>query len=301
MAYLVITSFESVPKMLTRILLVDNDQAQIVRFAQALLDAGFDVDVADSPRECMDKIQARRFDVACLDLMMPHGTELSTVDTAAGMKTGLALARWIKRTSPGTRLVCLAVFLDDDTSLWFRRFGGGALSKTDTTPGGLVRHIERVVTASGRTRTFNAFIVHGHAAEDMEALRDWLKRTRRCPRPVVLRDEASAGKTIIEKFEHYANDTDVVFVLLTPDDFAATADLAWPRPRARQNVVFELGYFYGRLRRASGTIIVLRKGDVELPSDLYGILTIDITHGIDTALGPLRKELRALLHCSAKG
>jgi predicted nucleotide-binding protein len=41
-------------------------------------------------------------------------------------------------------------------------------------------------------------------------------------------------------------------------------------PRARQNVVFELGYFMGRLRR--NRVCAIKKGKVELPSDILGMV-----------------------------
>ncbi|NLX20892.1 MAG: nucleotide-binding protein [Phycisphaerae bacterium] len=79
----------------------------------------------------------------------------------------------------------------------------------------------------------------------------------------------SHGRTIIEKFEDVAETVDVVFVLLTPDD-----NIASPRApneskrRARQNVIFELGYFYAKLQRSGGRVILLYRGHIELPSGI---------------------------------
>ena len=44
------------------------------------------------------------------------------------------------------------------------------------------------------------------------------------------------------------------------------------KPRARQNVIFELGYFTGKLDR--GRVCALTKGNVEIPSDYDGVLYI---------------------------
>ena len=49
------------------------------------------------------------------------------------------------------------------------------------------------------------------------------------------------------------------------------------------NVLLELGYFLGTLRRTSGRVVVLRKGDVEIPSDLAGVVYIDISGGVQAA------------------
>ena len=64
--------------------------------------------------------------------------------------------------------------------------------------------------------------------------------------------------------------------------------------RARQNVIFELGFFLGKLGRESGKILLLHKGPVEIPSDINGIEYIDISNGIESAGERIRKELRAL-------
>jgi len=108
---------------------------------------------------------------------------------------------------------------------------------------------------------------------------------------VVLREKPNRGRTIIEKFEDLAGRIDCVFVLLTPDDAGVNLSTDDERRRARQNVVFELGFFYAKLGRRSGRVIALRKGPIELPSDIQGIVWIDITKGIKAAGEEIRKEI----------
>ena len=82
----------------------------------------------------------------------------------------------------------------------------------------------------------------------------------------------------------------MVFVLVTPDDLVAgPKDASY---RGRQNVIFELGYFYGRLKRNRGKVILLVKRPVELPSDMAGIVHIDISNGINSAGEEIRRELQ---------
>ena len=64
--------------------------------------------------------------------------------------------------------------------------------------------------------------------------------------------------------------------------------------RARQNVIFELGYFIGKLGRKSGRVILLLKGMVDIPSDLNGILYIHIDNGIQEAGEEIRKAIEAI-------
>ena len=103
-------------------------------------------------------------------------------------------------------------------------------------------------------------------------------------------------KTIIEKFEEETNHIDIVFVLLTPDDAIAPADANDDiKRRARQNVIFEMGYFLAKLQRRSGQILLLYKGSVELPSDISGVVYIDISAGVGKAGAEMRRELRRWL------
>ena len=136
------------------------------------------------------------------------------------------------------------------------------------------------------------FIVHGHNNEAVLELSQLLQNSLGLGEPTILRDQPQAGRTIIEKFEEYALDSDLVFVLLTPDDIVESLNI--DARRSRQNVIFELGFFYGLLGRRSGRVILLHKGAVELPTDISGIVYIPIDNGVKAASEDLRTELRGL-------
>jgi predicted nucleotide-binding protein len=139
-----------------------------------------------------------------------------------------------------------------------------------------------------------AFIVHGHDDTALAELKNYLQNTLKWQEPVVLREQPNRGKTIIEKFEEFASRIDCVFVLLTPDDPNARFSTNDEKRRARQNVILELGFFYGQMGRSSGRVIVLKKGTLELPSDIQGIVWIDISNGIKAAGEDIRKEVAHL-------
>ena len=145
------------------------------------------------------------------------------------------------------------------------------------------------------SREVRIFIVHGHDHESLFELKDYLQNTLNLGEPVVLRKTPSLGKALIEKFEREAETIKLVFVLFTPDDeMAAPIDSEERKRRARQNVIFELGYFLGKLGRESGRVLLLHKGPIEMPSDIAGIEYIDITNGIESAGETIRRELKAL-------
>ena len=154
----------------------------------------------------------------------------------------------------------------------------GRLDVIDESP-----QVAAQAAALGQTRGPNAgsklvFIVHGH---DRQALSESARFAERIGlTAVILNEQASSGRTLIEKFEAHA-DAEFAIVLLTPDDVGnvkpapdakAEEVVKKLRFRARQNVILELGYFMGRLGR--GHVCALVKGDIEKPSDFDGVVYI---------------------------
>ena len=106
--------------------------------------------------------------------------------------------------------------------------------------------------------------------------------------PVILSETPAMGRTIIEKFEEHSQ-VGFAIVLLTPDDVGSLRGYdREARPRARQNVIFELGFFVGRLGR--GGVCALTRGDVEIPSDYAGVEYIHFDES-DGWKEKLRREL----------
>ena len=110
------------------------------------------------------------------------------------------------------------------------------------------------------------FIVHGHDNGAKSEVARFLEKIGF--EAIILHEQANQGKTIIEKIDAYGN-VGFAVVLLTPDDEGCTKGENLS-PRARQNVILELGYFIGRLGRDK--VCALKKGDVEIPSDFMGVV-----------------------------
>jgi len=115
----------------------------------------------------------------------------------------------------------------------------------------------------------SVFVVYGHDASAKDALEAMLRRWGLTP--IILDQEAASGLTLIEKIDKKVADVSYAVVLMTGDDLARVkgetdAPLV---PRARQNVVLELGIFLGRLGRAQ--VAILYERGVELPSDIHGV------------------------------
>jgi predicted nucleotide-binding protein len=130
------------------------------------------------------------------------------------------------------------------------------------------------------------FIVHGHDGEARETVARFL--TKIGFDPIILHEQPNKGRTIITKFREEAADIGFAVVLMTPDDHGGKAG-GETQLRARQNVVFELGFFIGAL--GPEKVAALVKGNVERPSDFDGVVYISLDLGDwRTQLG---KELEA--------
>lgn len=81
-----------------------------------------------------------------------------------------------------------------------------------------------------------------------------------------------AGEYPIEALERALADSDLAIAVAGPDDFVQARGEARVAPR--DNVVFELGFFMGRLGRKRAILMEPRDEDLKLPSDLSGITTI---------------------------
>lgn len=169
----------------------------------------------------------------------------------------------------------------------------GRLRRLESIVGQLPLYEQMPGVAASATKSLptvgsGVFIVHGHAnALKQEVARAVQRLTG--AEPVILHEQADRGRTIIEKFEQHAGEVGFAVVLLTADDTGGAAD-GDQRPRARQNVVFELGYFFGRLGRSS--VAVLYESGVELPSDVHGVLYTEVDAG-GAWQYQLGRELRA--------
>jgi predicted nucleotide-binding protein len=121
------------------------------------------------------------------------------------------------------------------------------------------------VTADSR----NVFLVHGHDEAARETVARFLENLDL--HPIILHEQPSMGKTVIEQFEAHA-DVGFAVVLLTPDDMGGLASEGELKPRARQNAILELGYFIGTLGRSR--VCALYVEGVEIPSDFHGVVYV---------------------------
>jgi predicted nucleotide-binding protein len=196
----------------------------------------------------------------------------------AGSET-ITPAGWGKSSDPIKRieLVRLLEQLSDD------RLSSLAVALTDapplvTYPHSVTASVESDATPASTAQSVDSqsrpiFVVHGR---DVSVLHNAVRVLERTTGRdiIVLHEQANDGRTILEKFEFHAATAAYAVVLLTGDDEGRTAGENQYRRRGRQNVIFELGFFFGRLGRKR--VAVLLQVDVEEPSDIEGLVYIRI-------------------------
>ncbi len=133
------------------------------------------------------------------------------------------------------------------------------------------------------------FLVHGRAEGPKHEVARFV-RGLTGTEPIILAEQANLGQTVIEKFEKYASLVSFAIVLVTGDDEGRLKDTREMKPRARQNVILELGWFAGKLGR--NRVAMLYEPGVELPSDMVGVLYAELDSGEGWKLR-LARELKA--------
>lgn len=144
-------------------------------------------------------------------------------------------------------------------------------------------------------RNKKVFVVHGRDELAKTSLEVFLHEIGL--EPIVLHRQADEGLTVIEKFEKCA-DVGYAFILLTPDEVAylvseegrPDAERTKER-RARPNVIFEFGYFVGKLGRSR--VCCVYTGDVALPSDVHGMIYKRYERSVEEVAYGIMKDLKA--------
>jgi predicted nucleotide-binding protein len=156
------------------------------------------------------------------------------------------------------------------------------------------KNIDKKSTLKNKKSTKKIFIVHGKDKLLKNETANFINAIKL--RPVILHMEPDEGLTVIEKFVKHS-DVQFAIILLTPDDLACPAEEFNKNEsdrhytaRARQNVVFELGFFVAKLGRPR--VCCIFKEGIELPSDIGGLLYKKYEDSIESIGYSLIKEIQ---------
>lgn len=134
------------------------------------------------------------------------------------------------------------------------------------------------------------FVVHGRDKAPRLEVQQFIERCTNC-KPIILSDQPNQGRDLLGKFQREAETACFAVVIMSGDDEGRLrASEGEPRPRARQNVIFELGYFIGLLGREK--VAVLYESNVEIPSDFGGVVYIQMDQDWKFGLSRELKEAK---------
>lgn len=138
-----------------------------------------------------------------------------------------------------------------------------------------VAQAESVEAPKNISSSKKVFVVHGHDGEVLSKTARFLEKQDF--QAIILHEQASNGKTIIEKIEEYTDDVCFGIVLYTDCDEGKAKNDKELQPRARQNVVFEHGYLISKLHRER--VVAVVQDGVETPGDMNGVVYIPLDSG----------------------
>ncbi len=238
------------------ILFADNDEAFLNTRKESLERTGYQVFTASNPVQARQMLVDEHLDLAILDIRLKDDNDDKDV-------SGLTLAQEVAPFVPKIMLTQFPSVFYVQEALNSLAPGGApavAFVVKDEGSEALLHAIQTVLRQ-------NVFIGHGHDKAAKEAVTFFIKSLNL--RPILLEEQTSTGRTIIDMFEDHSNVAFAV-MLLTPDDVGGSQQGAEEVGlRARQNVILELGYFIGKIGRSK--VSILCKEGVEIPSQLHGI------------------------------
>lgn len=280
-----------------KIAVIDDDYASEI-VVENLRHRGFDARRIKSAADAFASLDdIASCDLVILDMIMARPSGVEPPPLTGDAATGMSVFHAIRERQKDLPVLFFTASRDGDIVETLKSFENTSLLAKWATPS-LKDIFERVekLTGSGEQAKPRAFIVHGRDEKEKLALKNYLQNTLGLPEPIILHEQPSMGRTIIEKFEDISATAELAFVLLTPDDAPADADSTnTEKRRARQNVIFEMGFFIGVFGRNSGRVILLHKGPLDVPSDLNGVIYIDISKGVDAAGEEIRREVAHVL------
>lgn len=213
------------------------------------------------------------------DFLFAESTYLSLVDE---ISTYLEITYG---TEEKEKFLNLAVENDTERRISSGRMRAYLFSLNNREPSQMVKAVKLNKTSISSK---SVFIVHGHDNEAKETVARFIANLSL--KPIILHEQPNNGKTIIDKFETNADEIAFAVVLLTPDDIGKSVSSTEYKNRARQNVIYELGFFNAKITRSH--VCVLKKGDVEVLSDYLGVVYIEMDKS-GAWKSQLAKEIKA--------
>ena len=211
---------------MANIIIIDDDLAMEI-LMENLRYRGHDSRRIGSAKEALDNIKTIcSADIIILDIIMSWPFERKISEISGSRTAGMEVLREIRTHHNKLPIIIYSATQDldikeaikaDTYTTFISKWETGSISE-------LVTKINVVLGLDDASPLPISFIVHGHNDLIKLSLKNYLQNILKLPEPLILHEQPDQGRTIIEKFEDYAMQSSLVFILLTPDDLGALAD-----------------------------------------------------------------------------
>lgn len=263
-----------------KVLLVDNNRKDLRHWAKEIRAADYEVQEASSDAAARRFLVQGGFDLAVIDLhLQKGGSERAQEEGLEDDDSGLRIAEDFRSSLP------IIILTGEPTEELRHR----ALRGQRKSPA--FDFIEKwkgapaLLAAMHEAIRPKIFISHGHDDTLTAMVARFLEDEG--AKPILLEQQPRAGHMILDAFERHSN-VAFAIVLATPDDEGRLRGEDSLKPRARQNVIFELGFFFAKLGRNRVLVLYKPEGEpIEWPSNFHGVLYREMEWG-----GEWREELK---------
>lgn len=242
-----------------KIVVVDDDYGSEI-LVEHLRFAGHEVVRLSSADEALINIDTiASADLLILDIIMAP-SKTADAGVSGGRTAGMAVFQAVRAKSSTLPILAYTATSDRDIVDLLSNDPSTTYCAKWTTPSlsEFRSRVQSILGLEDPKSSLKAFIVHGHDDHTKLTVKNYLQNSLDFAEPIVLHEQPNLGRTLIEKFEDYAGQVQFVFVVLTPDDkLAESTPSNDEKRRARQNVIFELGYFLATFGRTGQVLRLL--------------------------------------------
>ncbi len=247
------------------------------------IDYQLQVDACTTSEICNKHLQQKVYDIVILDICKNNSQNIQT--NADLIRNSLNAEYYGSELYPEVRKYCpeAKIFVVSNLDIKTSKsiFNGADVEyfcKKHTTEIDIARHIKNFFDTD-KSRIFNnVFVVYGHNVQMKNSVNNYILKLGL--RSVDLFENSSGGiQSIFDALIDCANAIECAIVLLSADDVAIDEENNQRYYRARQNVIFEMGFFAGVLGKNKVIVLYEKHEHFEFPSDINGVYYIEYNKG----------------------
>jgi len=265
-----------------RILICDDNEHYIKRLREEISEINYRnenyrlyITSTSSPQHFIEQVKTEGFDVIILDTCIRDGIKDQCVFDYLRNRLnqdyyGPDLYSYAKKYCPNALVFVLSNLPINVSRVEFNNVDAEYFCKTNTSPAKIANYIKNYFDTQRKRLLNNIFVVYGHNESMRSNVTKYIRRIG--IKTLGLMDYSPSGiRTIFDALNSCANLIECAIVLLSADDLVYNNRHEFQAYRARQNVIFEMGFFAGVLGRDKVVVLYEPNEKFEFPSDIIGI------------------------------